>query len=173
MLKLSGRITDNLERAATVLGALLLFIVVSLTGIEIVIRNYFGSSALEAVEISMQLAILMYFIGYPALLNGNRDIQVDYFYVKYPIGVQKVVDVLTNLAILCFFSIFLWKSIELFMHGLIFRHPVFNIPNAVVIVPVVLGGVFGLIVAIRRLADSLAETYQWANSRKTKASGKV
>ena len=152
-LRLYGHAVDALERATTAACALLLAAVVLLAGAEIVGRTFFGHSSLEMVDLSLQLAILMYFIGYSALLNRDQDIVMDYFYVRFPVRARRLIDVLTALAVAGFFLLLLVKSIALFRLGLRFPHPVFPLPNAVVIVPAVLGAAGGLIVAVRKALD--------------------
>ncbi len=152
-LRLFGHAVDALERATTAACALLLAAVVLLAGAEIVGRTVFRRSSLEMVDLSLQLAILMYFIGYLALLNRDQDIVMDYFYVRFPARTRRLIDILTALAIAGFFLLLLVKSIALFRLGLRFPHPVFPLPNAVVIVPAVLGAAGGLIVAVRKALD--------------------
>jgi len=153
VLRLFGLAVDALERATTAACALLLAGVVLLAGAEIVGRTFFGHSSLEMVDLSLQLAILMYFIGYLALLNRDQDIAMDYFYVRFSAPVRRLIDILTAVAIAGFFLLLLVKSIALFRLGLRLRHPVFPLPNAVVIVPAVLGAAGGLIVAVRKALD--------------------
>jgi TRAP-type C4-dicarboxylate transport system permease small subunit len=113
----------------------------------------FAASSVEMVDLALQLAILMYFIGYLALLNRDKDIMMDYFYLRFPRSVQRVLDLLTAVAVAGFFLILLVKSIALFRLGLRFSHPVFPVPNAIIIIPAVLGSAGGLIVAIRKALD--------------------
>ena len=156
MLRLIRRVADVVETVATIGGVILLVVVAGLAGTEIVARSAFGSSSLIVVDLSLQLAILMYFIGYPALLNGDRDIRMDYLYLRFPAKARRLIDVATSLAVVGFFGLLLSKSIVLFEFGLRFRHPVFPMPNAIVIAPVVAGAALGLIVAIRKAVDSVA-----------------
>lgn len=149
-----GRVVDRIDRANTVVCVLLFSAVVLMAGAEVVSRAVFNSSSLEMVDLSLQLAILMYFIGYASLLNRDQDIRMDYFYLRFPLRVRKALDVLSAVAIAGFFLLLLIKSMELFGMGLRQRHPVFPIPNAVVIFPAVLGAAYGLVVAIRKALDT-------------------
>ena len=47
------------------------------------------------------------------------------------------------------------KSIALFRLGLRYSHPVFPIPNAVIILPAVLGAAGGFMVALRKALDTI------------------
>ena len=138
-----------------VVCALLFTAVVLMAGAEVVSRAVFKSSSVEMVDLSLQFAMLMYFIGYASLLNRDQDIRMDYFYLRFPLRVRKALDVLSGLAIAGFFVLLLIKSIALFQMGLRQSHPVFPIPNAVVIVPAVLGAACGLLVALRKALDML------------------
>jgi TRAP-type C4-dicarboxylate transport system permease small subunit len=97
----------------------------------------------------------MYFIGYLSLLNRDQDIMVDYFYVRFPLRVRRMIDLLAAVAIAGFFLLLLVKSIALFRLGLRFPHPVFPVPNALIVSPAVLGAAGGLLVALRKLLDTL------------------
>jgi TRAP-type C4-dicarboxylate transport system permease small subunit len=139
-----------------VLCALLLIAVVALSATEIVARTFFQASSVEVVDLTLQLAILMYFLGYLSLLNRNEDVAIDYFHRRLPTPVQRVVDVIAACAIAAFFAVLLVKSVALFRLGLRYNHPVFPIPNAVVVAPALLGSLGGLLVAVRKAVDALA-----------------
>lgn len=156
-LRFVRRAVDRLERGATTFGATLLALVVVVAGAELVMRSTTGSSWIEAGDLSMLMALTMYLIGYPALLNRDEDIRMDYFYVWMPWQVRRVLDAATAAAILVFFVILFFKSIALFQLGLRFRHPVLAMPAAVVYAPMMAGALFGLIVAVRKLIDGLAD----------------
>jgi TRAP-type C4-dicarboxylate transport system permease small subunit len=155
LLRLYGRGVDTLDRWTSAFCALLLAAAVFLTGSEIVGRSMFAQSSVEVVDVALQLAIVMYFIGYLSLLNRDQDIMVDYFYVRFPLRVRRAIDLITAIAIAGFFLMLLAKSIALFRLGLRFPHPVFPVPNALIVSPAVLGAAGGLLVALRKLLDTL------------------
>jgi TRAP-type C4-dicarboxylate transport system permease small subunit len=107
MLRLIRRLADVVETVATIGGVILLVVVAALAATEIVARSAFGSSSLIVVDLSLQLAILMYFIGYAALLNGDRDIRMDYLYLRFPAKARRLIDVATSLLIVGFFALLL------------------------------------------------------------------
>lgn len=150
-----GRLVDRMDRANMAICAFLFAAIVLLAGGEVIARTLFESSSVELVDLSLQFAILMYFLGYASLLNRDQDVRMDYFYLLFPRSVRKVLDVLTVLVVASFFLVLLVKSIMLFRMGLNQSHPVFPIPNAVVIVPAVLGAACGLMVAVRKALDTL------------------
>lgn len=155
VLRVFGDLVDYVDRLNTAVCATLIGVVVLLAGGEVIARNAFQRSSLELVDLSLQLAVLMYFIGYASLLNRNQDIRVEYFYDKLPPKAQKALDIITMISITVFFSVLLAKSIMLFRMGLHQSHPVFPIPNAVVISPAVLGAAGGLLVAVRKSIESI------------------
>jgi len=150
-----GRGVDALDRWTSAICALLLAAVVLLTGSEIVGRSLFAQSSVAMVDLALQFAIVMYFIGYLSLLNRDQDIMVDYFYVRFPLRVRRRTDLLAAIAIVGSFLLLLVKSIALFRLGLRFPHPVFPVPNALIVSPAVLGAAGGLLVALRKLLDTL------------------
>jgi TRAP-type C4-dicarboxylate transport system permease small subunit len=151
-----GWAVDWLDRMTTALCALLLVAVVALSATEIVARSFFQASSVEVVDLTLQLAILMYFLGYLSLLNRNEDVAIDYFHRRIPTPIRRVVDILAACAIAAFFAVLLVKSVALFRLGLRYNHPVFPIPNAVTITPALLGSLGGLLVAVRKTLDALA-----------------
>lgn len=154
-LRSFGHAVDGLDRLIIAVCALLLATVVFLTGGEIVARTLFGRSSIAMVDLALQFAIVMYFIGYASLLNRNQDITMDYFYVRLPVRVRRAVDIATGIAIVGFFLLLTVKAIALFRLGLRFPHPVFPVPNAIVILPAILGAAGGLLVAVRKALDTI------------------
>ena len=155
LLRLYGRGLDALDRGTSAVCALLLAAVVALTGSEILARSIFAQSSVAMVDLALQLAIVMYFIGYLSLLNRNQDIMVDYFYVRFPPSARRIIDLVTAIAVVGFFVVLLVKSIALFRLCLRFPHPVFPVPNAVIVSPALLGSIGGVLVALRKLFDTL------------------
>jgi TRAP-type C4-dicarboxylate transport system permease small subunit len=141
---------DRFERFLLVLCTLMIIVVAVLAATEIVTRTLLRTSSIEVVDLSLQLSIITYFVGYAVLLNRGEDIEIDYFYRRFPAGLRRAVDLFTNIAILIFFAVVFVKSITLFQLGMRFRHPVFPIPNAVVIVPALLGSAVCLLIAFKR-----------------------
>jgi len=156
VIKTYGRAVDWLDRITTALCALLLIAVVALSATEIVARSFFHASSVEVVDMTLQLAVLMYFLGYLSLLNRDEDVAIDYFHRRLPTPVRRVVDILAAGAIAAFFAVLLVKSVALFRLGLRYNHPVFPIPNAVTITPALLGSLGGLLVAVRKALDAVA-----------------
>jgi TRAP-type C4-dicarboxylate transport system permease small subunit len=146
---------DRLGHLTMIVCTLLLMTVVGLSAAEIIARSFFAASSVEMVDLSLQLAILMYFAGYLVLLNDDQDIAIDYFYRRLPAAARRVIDVCAGLAIAAFFLLLFVKSIAMFRMGLRYNHPVFPIPNAVVALPAVIGSLGGLIVAVRKALDIL------------------
>ena len=155
-IKAYGRAVDRLGHFTMIGCTLLLMTVVALSAAEIIARSFFAASSVEMVDLTLQLAILVYFAGYLVLLNDDQDIAIDYFYRKMRAQTRRVIDVLTGIAIAAFFLLLFAKSVTMFRMGLRYNHPVFPIPNAVVTLPAVLGSLGGLIVATRKALDILA-----------------
>jgi TRAP-type C4-dicarboxylate transport system permease small subunit len=80
---------------------------------------------------------------------------MDFFYRRFAPGARRVVDLLTDVAILVFFVVLLMKSHRLFEMGLNSLHPVFPVPHGIVALPAVAAGVACVLVALRRMLDSL------------------
>lgn len=155
MIQVYGRAIDHLDRALLVSTSSLLGIVVLLTAVEIIGRNVFKYSSPEAVDITLSVAILVYLLGYAVLLNRDQDVTMDFFYRRFSPAVRRLLDLATDAGILAFFAILLAKSWRLFELGLNSIHPVFPVPHGVVALPAVIAGAACLLVALRRMLDSL------------------
>ena len=149
-----GVVVDAVDRVVLVITSLLLAVVVVLTAVEIVGRNVFKYSSPGSVDVTLSLAILVYFIGYLVLLNRDQDVMMDYFYLRFPPGVKRVLDAVTALAILGFFVVLLLKSVKLFQLGMNSLHPVFPVPHGVVALPVVIAAIGCVLVALRKTLDT-------------------
>lgn len=150
-----GRVIDAIDRVLAAAMASLLGIVVLLTAVEIVGRNVFRYSSPEAVDVTLTLAIIVYLVGYAVLLNRDQDVTMDFFYRWFSPTSRRVIDLLTDVAILVFFVVLLLKSHRLFQMGLNSLHPVFPVPHGIVALPAVAAGVACVLVAIRRTLDTL------------------
>lgn len=150
-----GHAIDAVDRVLAGIMASLLGIVVLLTAAEIVGRNIFRYSSPEAVDITLALAIVVYLVGYAVLLNRDQDVTMDFFYRWFSPAMQRVIDLLTDAAILAFFVVMLLKSHRLFEMGLNSLHPVFPVPHGIVALPAVAAGIACVLVAVRRTLDSL------------------
>ena len=150
-----GRAIDALDRVVLVVSALLLGAVVVLTAIEIIGRNVFRHSSPEAVDVTLALAVLVYFVGYLVLLNRDQDVMMDYFYNRFPARLRGALDAATAVAVLVFFAILLFKSWRLVQLGMNSLHPVFPVPHGIVALPVLAGAVGCVLVALRKALDAL------------------
>jgi TRAP-type C4-dicarboxylate transport system permease small subunit len=150
-----GRAVDAIDRVLAAGMALLLGLVVLLTAAEILGRNVFRYSSPEAVDVTLSLAIVVYLVGYAVLLNRDQDVTMDFFYRRFAPAARRVIDLLTDTAILVFFVVLLMKSHRLFEMGLNSLHPVFPVPHGIVALPALAAGVACVLVALRRTLDSL------------------
>jgi len=161
-----GRAIDAFDRLISVVSALLLAVVVILTGAEIIGRNLFQYSSPESVDITMSLAVLTYLVGYVVLLNRDQDVMIDFFYRRLPVSAARILDAITSIAITAFFVILLVKSLTLFRMGLYSLHPVFPVPHGIVALPVIVGAAGCLLVAVRKALDAtLALVDSWRPAR--------
>jgi len=149
-----GAVIDAIDRVVLVLTSLLLAVVVVLTAVEIIGRNVFKYSSPGSVDVTLSLAILVYFVGYLVLLNRDQDVMMDYFYLRFSPGVKRFLDAVTSVAILGFFIVLLLKSVKLFQMGMNSLHPVFPVPHGVVALPIVIAAIGCVLVALRKTLDT-------------------
>ena len=150
-----GRAVDAVDRVIDAGAALLLGVVVLLTGAEIIGRNVFKYSSPEMVDITLALAILIYLLGYFVLLNRDQDVTMDFLYRRLGRRSRRVVDALTTLGILVFFLLLTEKSWLLVKLGMNSLHPVFPVPHGVVALPVLVASAICVLAALRRALDAL------------------
>jgi len=166
-----GRAVDAIDRVLAAGMALLLGVVVLLTAAEILGRNVFKYSSPEAVDITLAFAIVVYLVGYAVLLNRDQDVTMDFFYRWFAPAARRLIDLLTDAAILVFFVVLLLKSHRLFEMGLTSLHPVFPVPHGIVALPAVAAGVACVLVALRRTLDSMLALIDGADDRGARGQG--
>jgi TRAP-type C4-dicarboxylate transport system permease small subunit len=152
---LAERAAGALERVVTAVGVVLLALVVGLKSIDIVTRNLLAFSWLGPGELSLFAAAALYFIGYAALIKRREDVAVEYFHDRLPRRVRRVAEVLIAGAGALFFAIVTWKAVALFQLFGLMSHPVFDIPQSVIVVPILAGGAACLAMALFNLWDAI------------------
>ena len=146
-----GQSVDLLDRFVMAACTLMLVVVVAINGLEIITRYFFGYSSLYSSEGSLVISALMYFVGYAVLLRRDEDVTLDYFYMKFPIRVQRVIDVLLALGILTFFLVLTETSIRYVRLTSMMQHPVLPIPQSYTTAPILVAAVCCLWVALYKV----------------------
>ncbi len=149
------RAADGVARAAGVSGVVLLGLVVVLKSIDIVTRNLLGFSWLGPGELSLFCAGGLYFIGYAALMRLREAVAVEFFHDRLPRRVRRIAEILIAAANALFFAVVTVKAIALYELFSLMSHPVFNIPQSVVLIPILAGGGACLTVALFELWDAV------------------
>jgi TRAP-type C4-dicarboxylate transport system permease small subunit len=146
-----GLTVDFLDRFVMAACTVMLVVVVTLNGLEIVTRSFFGYSSLYSAELSLTISALMYFLGYVVLLRRDQDVRLDYFYLKLPTGLQRVIDALLALGVLTFFSVLFEASIRYVRLTSMMQHPVMPIPQSYTTAPILLAAACCLWVALYKV----------------------
>ena len=136
-----ARLTGGIDAGFQGLTALLLVILVSLNGIEVVSRSYFNYSLFWAFELYQLLGNWMYFVGVTLVYHRAEDITLDYFYGRMGARRQRqaqlvihVVSAVTLLVLAWYGAKLLWLQSETRTTGL-------GIPNHYYSMPVLLSAV--------------------------------
>jgi TRAP-type C4-dicarboxylate transport system permease small subunit len=146
-LHVYGLTVDFLDRFVMAACTVMLVVVVALNAVEIITRYFFGYSSLYSAEISLVVSALMYFIGYVVLLRRDQDVTLDYFYMKLPARVQRVIDVLLALGVLTFFLVLFEASIRYVRLTNMMQHTVMPIPQSYTTAPILVAAACCLWVA--------------------------
>lgn len=150
-LHVYGLTVDFLDRFVMAACTLMLVVVVAMNGLEIITRYFFGYSSLYSAEVSLVISALMYFVGYVVLLRRDEDVTLDYFYNKFPVRVQRVVDLLLALGVLVFFLVLSEASIRYVRLTSIMQHPVLPIPQSYTTAPILVAAICCLWVALYKV----------------------
>lgn len=150
-LQVYGRTVDFLDHFVMAACALMLGMVVAINGLEIITRYFFHYSSLYSAEISLVISALMYFVGYAVLLRRDEDVTLDYFYMKFPKRVQRVIDVLLALGVLTFFLVLSEASIRYVRLTSTMQHMVMPVPQSYTTAPILVAAVCCLWVALYKL----------------------
>src|SRR4051812_19774712 len=147
LLHIYGLSVEILDRVMLIACALMLVTVVVLNGIEIITRYFFGYSSLYSAEASLVISALMYFAGYVVLLKRNEDVTLDYFYLKMPLRMRRILDVLLALGALTFFAVLFETSLRYLRLTSMMEHPVLPIPQSYTTAPILIAAICCLWVA--------------------------
>ncbi len=128
---------------------------VSLNGIEIVARYFFGDSSLYRVEISLELCTALYLVGYLVLLARDEDVRVEYFYERMPPRARLAIDVAIAGGTAWFFAQLSASAFAYYRLTSTMMHPTFPISRGITTLPVLIAAGGCLWVTVYRLLASL------------------
>jgi TRAP-type C4-dicarboxylate transport system permease small subunit len=151
MLRRYGALTRHVERIAVVVCVVLFLIVVMMNAFEAVSRSLFAASSIYTVEGSVMLISLVYFLGYLVLMYRDEDISLDYFYVRFPGWLQRLVDLFVAAGTVMFFIVLTWTSFSFAMRVSALPDPVMPFSESIGVLPVLIGSLGCLWVAVYRL----------------------
>ena len=150
-----GRTVRFVADATLWLCVAALAVAVSLNGIEIVGRYFFGDSSLYRVEISLELCTALYLIGYLVLLARDEDVRMDYFYDRLPRRMRLILDFVIAGGTAWFFFVLLQSSLVYYRLTSTMTHPTFPISRGITTLPVLIAAGGCLWVAVYRLLASV------------------
>jgi TRAP-type C4-dicarboxylate transport system permease small subunit len=154
-----GQSVAVLDRVVMTACALMLVTVVVLTGTEIITRYFFRYTTLYSAEASLVVSALMYFVGYAVLLRRGQDVTLDYLYMKMPLRVQRVLDVLLAIGTLIFFAVLLEASLRYVRLTNMMEHPVLPIPQSYTTAPILIAAICCLWVALYKVLIAIEQLF--------------
>ena len=80
---------------------------------DVVMRYIFNSPTIWALEMSEYMLVFLAFIGAAEMQRQKANINMNFFYIKFPPGMRRSVDVFTSLLMLLFSFLLLRASLKL------------------------------------------------------------
>lgn len=155
LFKFCRKSMDILDRWALNFCVVLLVMTVSLNAIEIFTRYFLDYSSSYSMELAVTLSSATYFICYAVLMIKDEDVAMSFFYNKFKVKTQKIIDTAINLLVMMFMAVLLVNTINLFIMTSEVMHSVFPIKQSYTVVPLLVGSGICLWVSLFRLWNSL------------------
>jgi TRAP-type C4-dicarboxylate transport system permease small subunit len=132
------RISTRVVQAASILA---LGGMVGINAINIVSRGAFHADMEWTQEISVLLAMVVYFFSFALISKLNSDIRIDFIVHALPRSWQRVLGLLSRFLVFAFQAVVLWCAIVTLGFVRIFSTPVLELSEAWFFVPVIAGAV--------------------------------
>lgn len=126
-------------RAVQAGSVLALGAMVAINAVNIVSRGAFHVDMEWTQEISILLAMVVYFFSFALISKGNSDIRIDFIVHMLPLAAQHALGLLSRVLVFAFQGIVLWCAIVTLSFVRIFRTPVLELSEAWFFVPVIAG----------------------------------
>jgi TRAP-type C4-dicarboxylate transport system permease small subunit len=129
------------ERVVRVVSGLALLVVTAISALEVGARAFFGTSLPWAQEVSVLAAMWTYFFAYALMSKHYEYLRVELLFGLFPLAVRRVLAVLCRMGVILFFGLITWFGIGQFGFLSLFKTNVLELPEYVMIVPMVLGAI--------------------------------
>src|SRR4051812_6718637 len=112
---------------------------IAINAVNIVSRAAFHADMEWTQEVSVLLAMVVYFFSFALISKANSDIRIDFIAHMFPLDAQRVLGLLSRLLVLVFQVIVLWCAIVTLDFVRVFRTPVLELSEALFFIPVIAG----------------------------------
>jgi TRAP-type C4-dicarboxylate transport system permease small subunit len=129
------------ERLVRVVAGLSLLVVTAISALEVGARAFFGTSLNWAQEVSVLAAMWTYFFAYALMAKHYEYLRVEILFGLFPQAVRRVLAVLNRIGVILFFGLISWFGIGQFSFLSLFKTNVLEVPEYVMIIPMVLGAI--------------------------------
>lgn len=137
--------SDAYLRASTVVvqwsAMAVIAFMVALNATDITLRALVGSGFSWTQELSIILAMYLYFYAYALIAKEDGYIRVEFLVNRLPAVAQRWLDMGARLLVLAFQAVLAWLAIDTARFASLFETPVLGWPETVFFVPVVIGAI--------------------------------
>jgi TRAP-type C4-dicarboxylate transport system permease small subunit len=112
---------------------------VAINAVNIVSRGAFHADMEWTQEVSILLAMVVYFFSFALISKLNSDIRIDFIAHALPRSWQRVLGLLSRFLVFAFQAVVLWCAIVTLGFVRIFRTPVLELSEAWFFIPVIAG----------------------------------
>ncbi|MBV8911705.1 MAG: TRAP transporter small permease [Acetobacteraceae bacterium] len=130
------RISNRVVQAGSVLA---LGAMVAINAVNIVSRGAIHVDMEWTQEISVLLAMVIYFFSFALISKQNSEIRIDFIVHALPPAWQRALGLLSRCSVFAFQAVVLWCAIMTLGFVRIFRTPVLELSEALFFIPVIAG----------------------------------
>ena len=127
--------------AATIqwVAAVVLIAMVGINATEIFYRTTFSIGLNWVQELSLVLAMVLYFLTYALIAKNREYIRIELFARSLPPGARKVLSMLIRLVVLAFHACVAWYAVRTVQFAAMFELPILGVGEWVYYLPLALG----------------------------------
>lgn len=128
--------SEVVVRVVSVLALLLMTLV---SALEVVARGLFGVSLAWAQEFSILAAMWVYFFAYALIAKSHDYLRVELIFTLLPLRARRIIAPFCRMTVILLFGMIFYFAVGQLGFLSLFRTNVLEVPEYVMIVPIILG----------------------------------
>lgn len=159
-------ISDYIDKLISKISILILLIFTLIIIIQVFFRYFLHQPLLWTEEVARFLMIWMIFLSLSLVAKRRKNVCIELFLEKFPINIQQIISIISNIFIIYFLIILLILSIDLINSSARQLAPATRIPMNCVYISLPLGVLFLLIQMIYVLSEDITNCIRFYKEKK-------